>query len=1133
MDEKNGYITINHKKNNNFQSNLANMASADCKHDFGINITTQGLTTTFNSGLPSEAKVAPSEDDVLDSLSLINADFKQFLTTTAEPKDLIIQYPDAKDSITEYTVIKYPKEEYETTDFAEKFIEKTNLFVNTENACFVVDFNQHGFMSKMKEGKTVPGTIHYLMTPEVVNDPAGKPSIFDNSIFNNSESGVNMVSYIQTTPETTEYTPFSKNNDEFANNFFSNYNLSLSPVQQTFQKGNISKLNTSLTITYSDNGKPYINTITDSKKQNSINSLTGFINNLIGKITKKSTPIDRFNFNSKLQQKRGGDWFQALCCLNVNNKDFTSILPNNKLKIDFSGPVYLVTHDRIALGFALLNGVNVIYLAHNKDTFVFQNKYNKIIRENSVPIEQSIYNQLSTFVTSSGRQGVSEYSTFEKNCENYETVRTEMITLCSNDLTEKISAANTILMNIDKNLNVINDPMTKITDYKNSFKLMIENIKPIFKSALLYSYILQNLPDISKKKAFLNDFFTTFIDKNKIIAYESLDGSDLLKAREYKNSIQSSLDKLGSISKADLDQAPINIKNNLEIVLGKMTVYDAVQTLFSDITTKPKFMSRIKSMVSGSESVAYEQYIFIPFITNLPVIELTNIVNFFENNFKPIIDSYKNLLEKAYEGKRTKPDEQQTSMFLRPANLISEIVLILKPCIQTTYEDYKVPFDGENLTTYGEQEIILNESTDVMVVNMDTESRTLDKTDKSSSSIDVDNMQTAIDANSQLKIGGSLSKLNEISISNSSIGIVYDSNITQIIWDLMSFNICKSTYSNNIFEYIEKNYKDQTEESADDFSTLLKLLKNQRQPGPTKRGGTLTNEKNILRDTSFCFHPLLPIYINLTSFYNQIGPDFNGDPFYETYIQYVNVLEKMTDVIIENYLKENDLQKNLEGYLIGYSLKTVFFTANKSKKLFEKLKSLLGLTAHEMRMFCMKNDIFGGQIVGNYIVNENDREELIGILLLSIPVISKFLKEEVKMNNEINKPLNKTQIKLISNYKNRVYYTKNLKSHIESVLNKITNKINKDRTGKILETPMNSSTASTDSEKSGVPAPPSDKSKKQKNSIPTKEMENELYPTVFGFPKKPLAAHGGTKKHIKKPKINTKRTKRLRFIHKK
>jgi hypothetical protein len=798
--------------------------------------------------------------------------------------------------------------------------------------------------------------------------------------------------------------------------------------------------------------------------------------------------------------------------LNANNKDFTSILPKNGVNIDFSGPVYLVTHDRIALGFALLNGVNVIYLAHNKDTFIFKNKYDKIISANSVPIEQSIHKQLFEF-----KNNQKSYSNFKQKYEVYTATRKAMIKNCNIEFNKDIDAAN----------NFFDEPdiLSEKENYKKNFIEILKKIKSIFMSALLYSYILQNLPDIEIKYNFVEQFLNS--PKNEI--YDESQRDDLFIAREYKNSIQSAFSKLGDIDTQIIDSSAFNIKTNLNIVLKKMAVYNAIDTLFLDITKKEKFVSRIKSMFStqNQHEVFYEQYIFIKFITNLPSDTLRKIIDFFEQKFSPVVNTYKSNLESFYNGKRKGPDDQEKAMFLRPANLSSEVILILKPFIQTN--DYEIPFEGKNIKITGTDEnnreiilvdeIILNESTDVMVVNMDTEARQLDTNEsgKSSDSFDEPDIMS-------IKEGGSLSKISEVN-SSKKIGIVYDSNITQIIWDLMSFNICKSTYFTNIFKYIEENYKNQTDESVDDFSTLLN---NQTQPGP-KRGGTL---QNILRDTSFCFHPLLPIYINLSSFHNQIGNELNGDPFYETYIQYVNVLEKMTNILIDTYLID-DLQKNLEGYLIGYSLKTVFFTANKSKKLFEKLKSLLGLTAHEMRMFCMKNDIFGGQIVGNYIVNENDREELIGILLLSIPVISKFLKEEVKMNNEINKPLNKTQIKLISNYKNRVYYTKNLKSHIESVLNKITNKINKDRTGKILETPMNSSTASTDSEKSGVPAPPSDKSKKQKNSIPTKEMENELYPTVFGFPKKPLAAHGGTKKHIKKPKINTKRTKRLRFIHKK
>jgi hypothetical protein len=112
----------------------------------------------------------------------------------------------------------------------------------------------------------------------------------------------------------------------------------------------------------------------------------------------------------------------------------------------------------------------------------------------------------------------------------------------------------------------------------------------------------------------------------------------------------------------------------------------------------------------------------------------------------------------------------------------------------------------------------------------------------------------------------------------------------------------------------------------------------------------------LLKDNLFCFHPLLPIYVNLTSFYNQIGPDFNEDPFYDSYIKYVNVLEKMTFVLIDQYLIDN-LKANLNAYFIGFSLKTIFFHANKSISLFNTLKKLLNLDDNETRMFSMKNYI--------------------------------------------------------------------------------------------------------------------------------------------------------------------------------
>ena len=87
------------------------------------------------------------------------------------------------------------------------------------------------------------------------------------------------------------------------------------------------------------------------------------------------------------------------------------------------------------------------------------------------------------------------------------------------------------------------------------------------------------------------------------------------------------------------------------------------------------------------------------------------------------------------------------------------------------------------------------------------------------------------------------------------------------------------------------------------------------------------NAKKMLEDHLFCFHPLVPIYILLTSFYNQLGSELEEDPFLASYISYFNVLEKMTHSLIENYLKSEDVSKIMEAFIIGSSLQTTFFTS--------------------------------------------------------------------------------------------------------------------------------------------------------------------------------------------------------------
>jgi len=1213
-----GFINKIIKEDTNFITNLANMAAADCNHDFGINVKTANIIDEFSEALPPPAKVkaVPDEENVLNNI-INNSDFKAFLETlknNPDGKDLDIIIPNTNPTttITTYNVIVYEGNNYSKINFnfGKDFTEKSNLFLDTKNAYLIVDFNQHGFMSKLKEGEIADGIIHYLMTPEVVNDPAGKPSIFDKTLFN-SESGVNMNSYVQTTPTTTEYTPFSTNNDEFSNNFFSAYNFSLSPIQQSFEKGNISKLNTSLTITYNVGNKPYTNTITDSKKQNSINSLTGYVKGLINKLTNKT--LNKFNFNSKLQQKRGGDWFQALCCLNVINKEFSLILPKNETNIpdklngrdNFKGPVYLVTHDRIALAFALINGVNVIYLANNKDTYLFKNKNDPIVKANSGPIAQLIHSKLVEFKTKPEINELSKYEIFKENYRLYNVFRNEIISQCKDEFNGAINQAKNYLVNKTELL------LDDYCIYKDSFEDILQNIKSIFRTALLYSFILQNLPDVEDKY----NFIEYFLNETKFIPiYDKTQDLDLIKIREYENNIESAFEKLGisGLNKEYLKDNAQIVKLNLSKALSKMDVSRAIDTLFSNEPTGKTedvclFQSRIKFWLPKPKSNeqpltrAYEQYIFLKFITNLPQESIKDIIDIFEKNFIPVINKYGENLQKpnlkpcATEklNRQTRGcEDRQKAIYLRPANFSNEVILILKPLI--------IPETSDNILTSitepkkEDREFVLNESTDSILVFSDAISRIINEEIKGSDSIDyitnkrpigqelVSTVQENVEqSRKRVKLtGGGLSNLKDFGRRNA--GIVLDSNINQIIWDLLGNKINDNSYFIPIFNYIKfiinnqeitddnktsfinqlleiydndtkqkiisllddpkneslvlyliglKNLKElngnndnswemdnilqnleegsnenkdnsmemdnivqDLDESSnennnnsmemDNIDQNLEEISNENSMevlggspmdqnqenltnvpsmgqlnNPNSQNNLLSDNSKInisiksidnivlLKDNLFCYHPLLPIYVNLTSFYNQIGPDFNGDPFYDSYIKYVNVLEKMTNVLLEQYLIYN-LEANLKAYFIGYSLKTIFFHANKSLSLFNTLKNLLNLDDNETRMFSMKNDIFGGQIVGDCVIRDGDFNEIIGNLLMSTPIVINFINNQVNFREVILSELNEQQIPEV-NDRDPFVYTSKLKIQITILLNKIVDKISYDRSSNV------------------------------------------------------------------------------------
>ncbi len=388
----NFFINAAIKNDNDFQIQLANMAYADSLHDFGHAgfSFSNDIKSIYDKGLPVAPQSKWDEDKTLNSV-LQNLELKE--VNEDSPIPFSVGYNNKP--IFNYFAKSYQIRE-DDIDFGKNFVEKMELGGEGRSAAFVIDFNQHGFLEKLKLGKSAEGfEIFYLMTPEVVNDPAGKSNVTSDILFGatNSTAGVKLISYLDSSTEYINYLSFKPEN-EHTNLFFSKYDFRLSPIQTVITKQKAEKLITSLCISQPDIPNLVAN-IQDSKGENSIKTIIGYLKKLVQSLfvsdkTKKLTSA--FNFNTKIQQKRGGDWFQALSCLDARNRVYDEILPNKgkNRKLPSTCPVYFVTHDRIAVAYALLIGANVIYIDFYKKVFVFKNNSDPTVKPSGKPLHEIV-----------------------------------------------------------------------------------------------------------------------------------------------------------------------------------------------------------------------------------------------------------------------------------------------------------------------------------------------------------------------------------------------------------------------------------------------------------------------------------------------------------------------------------------------------------------------------------------------------------------------------------------------------------------------------------------------------------------------------------------------------------------------
>ncbi len=723
-------ITPQIKSDKQFQIGLANFSRSDARHDLkaALNFDENPTVNAFNQGLPVHSTTTFHETEMLyfvmndcppsittqkgrdeavgnllDNITNVNTG-----TAPQAPTTLKIGYRDSEHLISidpplyNYTGVKFnipcsnnrDNNKYGTpctTNWGRTFVQNA---LGGSEAAFIVDFSQHHFMEKLVQGEEYKDfTVHYLMTPEVVNDPAGKPNVDNKTIFS-TNTGINLYSYVQRDIDPVCYTPFDKDESNPLNNFFSLYDYTVSPIKQIFTKGKSSQLVTTLDVKYtSGKTQPYTAIIEDSKKENSITNVLGYIKKILLQQDLVTKPQLVFNFNVKCQQKRGGDWFQVLCCLDARKRTYTRILPNDdtraEWKIPQKCPVYFVSHDQIAVAYALLNGVNVIYIDAFGRVFVFKNQADPSLEGTGKPITEILFDGMkSRYPKSDSLDNLISWA------KKYSVFRTSFIEAETITYNSKLSEA----VNDIQKINI-----SDISDIGYYTKQISNILKSIFTAAVRLMFVKINFIEVSSQ--------TAYVDRNKSYLsqpYASYAGNPdtertIHKLSDNINLIQGIINKYGEIPENEPRDEFFKTKmgNWVSNHVKNLDVYRAAQNIdllerIKESTVVNRIINFVKATSNKTEQLrSTDKYIFLPFIqtlssnndTSTSTDELSLLIDLLNNILKPNLDSFlnntqpssklKGIIDVMKRKTRTGLEPKET-VYNNALNLIYEANILLK-----------------------------------------------------------------------------------------------------------------------------------------------------------------------------------------------------------------------------------------------------------------------------------------------------------------------------------------------------------------------------------------------------------------------------------------------------------------------
>jgi len=389
-----------------------------------------------------------------------------------------------------------------------------NKIPGNDNTCpinFIVDFNQCSFLemvwkdSKKAEQVETQPKINYLMTPEVLNDPAGKTNLEDNLF---KENNTIFRPYLEIDDGGRVYSAFnddaSKQGTEILeNNFYSKYNISLNKLKP--QIGSKSyKLIGDGSISYGklnggDNGVYEFSSEDGSNSNKKTQSRLTSLFNMMSR--RQNQVMDIFSYNAQIQHKRSGDWLQALACGLIDGRTFINTQTNVQETIS-NNITYFVSHDKNAVSYALLMGLNVIYLTYKLESgvLVFNNTKNKNFEQlTPKAIEDAMKQNMETYLTNNyfstpTTRGLQRIGTpaaqYENWHSNYDQARTTLI-----------AEYNDLIITQYRNITIFIGDANKI---EIKIKNLSDGLSKYFQLLVELAFVYKTFPDLDNEFAILN-----------------------------------------------------------------------------------------------------------------------------------------------------------------------------------------------------------------------------------------------------------------------------------------------------------------------------------------------------------------------------------------------------------------------------------------------------------------------------------------------------------------------------------------------------------------------------------------------------------------------------------------------------